>query len=140
MNRPVIADTGPLVALFDRGDACHLWAKDCLGRIGESLLTSEAILSEVFFLLAPMRKSRAACGEFWLEGGLRIGFDAQAQRESLVGLLKKYADIPMSLADATVVRMCEINRGAVVWTLDNHFRIYRHLGRKTIPLLDWPRG
>ncbi len=59
---------------------------------------------------------------------------------SLVGLLRKYADTPMSLADATVVRICELNRQAVVWTLDNHLRIYRQLGRKTIPLLDWPRG
>jgi len=140
MTRPVIADTGPLVALFDRGDAFHAWAKDALGRIIEPLLTSEAVLSEVFFLLAPMKKSRAAFEEFWMEGGLRIAFDAQADKMSLVGLLKKYADIPMSLADATVVRMCEMNCQAVVWTLDSHFRIYRHLGRKMIPLLDWPRG
>ena len=140
MKRPVIADTGPLVALFDRGDGFHSWAKDCLGRIVEPLLTSEAILSEVFFLLSPLRKSRVAFEEFWMEGGLQIAIDAQANRDFLVGLLKKYADTPMSLADATVVRMCELNRQAVVWTLDSHFRIYRQLGRKTIPLLDWPRG
>jgi len=46
MNRLVIADTGPLVALFDQGDAFHAWAKDCLGQIGEPLLTSEAILGD----------------------------------------------------------------------------------------------
>ncbi len=140
MNIPVIADTGPLVALFDQGDDFHSWAKDGLARITEPLLTSEAILGEVFFLLSPMRKSRAAFAEFWKEGGIRVAFDAQAQRESLTGLLKKYADVPMSLADATAVRMCELKPRALVWTLDSHFRIYRHLGRKTIPLLDWPRG
>lgn len=140
MNRPVIADTGPLVALFDQGDAFHTWAMDTLGRINAPLLTSEAILGEVLFLLSPMRKSRAAFAEFWMEGALQVAFDAQAHKQSLVALLNKYADLPMSLADATVVRMCELNRPAVVWTLDGHFRIYRHLGRKTIPLLEWPRG
>lgn len=140
MKRAVIADTGPLVALFDQGDAFHAWAKDGLGRIEEPLLTSEAVLSEVLFLLTPLRKSRAAFEEFWQEGGLRIALDAQTQMESLVGLLRKYADVPMSLADATVMRLCELNRSAVVWTLDSHFRIYRHHGRRTIPLLDWPRG
>lgn len=140
MNRRVIVDTGPLVAMFDRGDAFHQWAKDCLGRIEDPLLTSGPVLSEVFFLLAPRPKSRAAFEEFWMEGGLRVEFDPQAHMDSLVALLRKYANIPMSLADATVVRMCELNQRAVVWTLDRHFLIYRHLGRKTIPLLDWPRG
>ncbi|KAB2638875.1 MAG: PIN domain-containing protein [Verrucomicrobia bacterium] len=139
MNRSVIADTGPLVALFDRGDAFHAWAKDCLGRVMEPLLTSEAVLGEVFFLLSALPGSRAAFAQFWAEGALRVALDAQAHRDSLVGLLRKYADTPMSLADATVVRLCEFNRQAVVWALDRHFRIYRQLGRKTIPLLDWPR-
>ena len=125
MKHHVIADTGPLVALFDRSDAFHQWAKDCLGRIEDPLLISEAILGEVFFLLAPLRKSRAAFEEFWMEGGLRVAFDAQAHMQSLVGMLRKYADIPMSLADATVVRMCELNRQAFVWTLDSHFLILK---------------
>ena len=140
MSRRVIADTGPLVALFDRGDSFHSWAKDCLGRIEEPLLTSGAVLCEVFFLLAPMPRSRSAFEEFWLEGGLRVEFDPQAQVDSLVALMRKYADTPMSFADATVVRMCELNRQTVVWTLDRHFLVYRRLGRRTIPLLDWPRG
>jgi predicted nucleic acid-binding protein len=138
MTRTVIADTGPLVALFAQGDEFHGWAKDCLGRIDSPLLTSEAVLSEVLFLLAPMRKSRAAFEDFCLEGGLRVALDSQVHLASLIALLRKYADLPMSMADATVVRMCELNHRSVVWTLDSHFRIYRHLGRKTIPLLDWP--
>lgn len=140
MNPLVIADTGPLVALFDQGDAFHSLSRASLGRIKAPLLTSEAVLTEVFFLLAPMRKSREAFENFCLEGGLRVALDAQAHLESLISLLRKYADLPMSLADATVVRLCELNHKAVVWTLDSHFRIYRRLGRRMIPLLDWPRG
>lgn len=139
MNRLVIADTGPLVALFNQADTFHAWAKDCLGRIDAPLLTSEAVLTEVFFLLTPMRKSRASFDDFCLEGGLSLALDTRAHLESLIALLRKYADLPMSLADATVVRICELNHRAIVWTLDSHFLIYRQLGRKSIPLLHWPR-
>lgn len=136
----VIADTGPLVALFDAGDEFHAWAMASLGKIRESLLTSEAVLSEVLFLLAPLKKSRAAFLEFWMEGGLVVSFNAELQKSALAALMKKYQDLPMSLADASIVRMSELFTDAPVWSLDRHFSIYRRLGRKSIPLLDWPRG
>lgn len=136
----VIADTGPLVALFDAGDEFHAWAMASLGEIHEPLLTSEAVLSEALFLLAPLKKSRAAFLEFWMEGGLVVSFNAEAQKSALAALMKKYQDLPMSLADASIVRMSELFTDAPVWSLDRHFSIYRRLGRKSIPLLDWPRG
>lgn len=136
----VIADTGPLVALFDAGDEFHAWAMASLGGIREPLLTSEAVLSEALFLLAPLKKSRAAFLEFWMEGGLVVSFNAEAQKSALAALMKKYQDLPMSLADASIIRMSELFTDAPVWSLDRHFSIYRRLGRKSIPLLDWPRG
>ena len=140
MKPAIVADTGPLVALFNAGDAHHAWAKASLGRISDPLFTSEAVLTETLFLLAPTRKSRAAFEEFWLEGGLRVDFDAQAQKEALVRLMRKYTDLPMSLADASVVRMTETHSDAAVWTLDRHFQIYKRMGRQTIPLFNSPWG
>ncbi len=136
----VIADTGPLVALFDAADEFHDWAMASLGKIREPLLTSEAVLGEALFLLAPLKKSRAAFLEFWMEGGLVVSFEAETQKSALTALMKKYHDLPMSLADASIVRMSELFADATVWTLDRHFSICRRLGRKSIPLLDWPRG
>ena len=136
----VIADTGPLVALFDAADEFHDWAMASLGKIREPLLTSEAVLGEALFLLAPLIKSRAAFLEFWMEGGLVVSFEAETQKSALTALMKKYHDLPMSLADASIVRMSELFADATVWTLDRHFSICRRLGRKSIPLLDWPRG
>ncbi len=135
----VIADTGPLVALFDRGDAHHDWAKRGLGRISEPLLTSESALSEVLFLLAEMPHSRAGFLGFWAEGGLRAALETDRDKAALIGLLQKYADVPMSLADASIVRLSELHPDAKVWTLDSDFKIYRRLGRRMIPLFDWPR-
>jgi predicted nucleic acid-binding protein len=57
------------------------------------------------------------------------------QESSRVGaLVQRYADIPMSLADACLVRMAELTRGAVVWTLDNDFRVYRMYRNRELPV------
>ena len=49
--------------------------------------------------------------------------------------LKKYQDVPMSFADACLVRMAERDAEGIVFTLDNDFSIYRKNGRQTIPTL-----
>ena len=139
MNKAVVADTGPLVALFDRGDAYHEWALEGLGKISSPLATTESVVSEVLFLLRDMPRSRAAFLEFWSDGALRIAFDAEVNKTAMAALLRKYADVGMSVADAAIVRLSELVSDALVWTLDKDFRIYRRAGRKVIPLFDWPR-
>lgn len=139
MSKLVIADTGPLVALFDRGDEHHAWALRGLAEIRGPLLTAESVISETLFLLRDMPRSRAAFLAFWSEGALRIAFDSEPDKAALSALLRKYADTGISLADAAVVRLSELHPGAVVWSLDQDFRLYRRHGRKVIPLFDWPR-
>lgn len=57
------------------------------------------------------------------------------EREALWKLMRKYEDLPMSLADACLVRLAELNPGASVFTLDAHFRVYRKHGRQQIPVI-----
>ncbi len=57
------------------------------------------------------------------------------ERDSVLRLLRKYADTPMSLADACLVRMTELHRDSRVFTLDRDFAAYRRNGREHIPLL-----
>ena len=139
MTKVIIADTGPLVALFDRGDEHHEWALNGLGKIRGPMLTAESVVSEVLFLMRDMPRSRSAFLEFWSEGALKISFQPEGNKAALAGLLRKYEDVGMSLADAAVVRLSELHGDALVWTLDKDFRIYRRAGRKVIPLFDWPR-
>jgi predicted nucleic acid-binding protein len=49
--------------------------------------------------------------------------------------MRKYRDVPMSLADACLVRMSEVYSNGTVFTLDSDFRVYRRNGRQAIPLL-----
>ncbi len=49
--------------------------------------------------------------------------------------MRRYANVPMSLADACLVRMSELAAGCVLFTLDGDFRIYRRHRRQKIPLV-----
>jgi Arc/MetJ-type ribon-helix-helix transcriptional regulator len=61
----------------------------------------------------------------------RVDFSVLAEREALRKLLRKYEDLPMSLADACLVRMAELTPGASDFTLDSHFRIERTAGNRS---------
>ena len=54
---------------------------------------------------------------------------------SVARLVHRYRDVPMSLADACLVRMAEQHSSSSVCTLDRHFKIYRKSGRAAIPTL-----
>ena len=43
--------------------------------------------------------------------------------------------LPMSLADACLVRMAELHSGSTVLTVDSDFTVYRMHGRRVIPVI-----
>jgi hypothetical protein len=53
----------------------------------------------------------------------------------ILALMGKYADVPMSLADACLVRMTEVLSEPLMLTTDSAFRIYRRHGRKAVPCI-----
>ena len=69
------------------------------------------------------------------EGTLRVGFEVQTEASALEVLMKRYSDVPMSLADACLIRLCELHQESRVLTLDRDFRQYRRHGRHVIPLI-----
>ncbi len=131
----VIADTGALVALIDPDTREHEWACQQIRFLPKPFLTSEAVLTEAAFLL--VRDGFDADELFTLaESGLiSVGIDFNRQRQILRALMRRYRDVPMSLADATLVRLSELHYDSRVFTLDADFRIYRRHGNKVIPVL-----
>ena len=72
----------------------------------------------------------------YLESGIiRLDFSMERNRADVLNLLHKYADQPMSVADACLVRMSELNDNCQVFTTDRDFLVYRRKGRSVIPLL-----
>lgn len=135
MRGGVLVDTGPLVASINRRDRFHEWAKAQLGRMEPPVFTCEPVLAEACFLLSRLPGGSRAVIEFVARRILEIPFRVEAHARSLASLLEKYADVPMSLADACLVRMSELREDCVVWTLDKHFRLYRRHGRQVIATL-----
>ena len=60
-------------------------------------------------------------------------FDLDKHLDPVMALMRKYATVPMSLADACLVRMCEVLPDPVLLTTDSDFRIYRRHGRQVVP-------
>jgi uncharacterized protein len=135
MNNTYILDTGPLVANIDRKDKDHQWIESIWRRIQPPLYTCEAVISEACFLLQSYPRGVEAVMDFARRGIVRIEFQLQDHVESIAILLKKYANVPMSLADACLVRMAEAIPGSSVLTLDSDFRIYRKSNRTVIPTI-----
>jgi predicted nucleic acid-binding protein len=135
MGNPVVLDTGPLVALLDRNDPWHGWAGEQLKQLIDPMLTCEAVVSESAFVLGARDPGFRRLSGLFRDGVVRLGFDLDEHFEAVAGLLAKYHDTPMSLADACLVRMSELHSTARVFTLDADFRLYRRNGRQTIPLI-----
>ena len=70
-----------------------------------------------------------------MDAGLRSDFDLHAEYRAVRDLMRRYRELPMSFADACLVRMAEIHSDGVVWTLDRDFHVYRRHRRQTIPLV-----
>ena len=131
----LLCDTGPLAAFFNRGDQFHSWAAEQFERFDRPLQTCEAVISETIFLLLDDGLSPEPVFEAIERGAFQVRFSAAGHWPDLRRLIRKYEDLPMSLADACLVRMAELASNCQVFTTDRHFRIYRRHGRQIIPLL-----
>jgi predicted nucleic acid-binding protein len=132
-----IIDTGPLVAFFDRSDKFHSWAKEKWSHAPTPMVTCEPVLTEAVYLLqehaglAPEKVLALVERKV-----ITVPFVIEEHTGALSRLLNRYRDQQMQLADACVVRLSELRRDSVVFTLDKEeFRIYRRFERQVIPLV-----
>ena len=134
MRTKLLADTGLLVALVDRRDGYHSWAKAQVEGIDPPLYTCEPVLTEACFLLRHLPGGSQAILDLVQKGLVQVELSLQGEVADIKRLLMRYADVPMALADACMVRLSELSEDSVLWTLDSDFKIYRRNGRSAIPL------
>ncbi|MGA2799067.1 MAG: PIN domain-containing protein [Thermoguttaceae bacterium] len=135
MKRLVLLDTGPLVAFLDLRDKFHALAVAHWANIEPPFLTCESVLAEACYLLRSYPKANAAVMELLRRGLIQIPFHVAEHADPVAMLMKKHQKVPMSLADACLVRMADIIAGSSVFTLDSDFRLYRKANRTILPVI-----
>lgn len=126
----VLADASFLVALLNRRDANNTWATAQAVRLQPPWSTCEAALSEAFHLLESQGAERLSA--LLRRGAVIPSFHLDKELEAVLELIAKYANVPMSFADACLVRMTETMRDTLLLTADSDFRIYRRHTRQAI--------
>ena len=135
MREIVILDTGPLVTFLAAGLKHHDWVCEQWKRLRPPLITCEPVLTEASFLLKREARNTDPLLALLERGVIRMGLQIKDQIADLRVLMRRYRERPMSLADACLVRLAELNPGSVILTFGSDFRIYRRHGNKVIPTL-----
>ena len=131
--RSCLVDSGALVALLDPRETNHTWARHTLMRHPTPWLTCESVASEALFLLG--EPQAVALDQLLRRRHLQLAFSLADELDAVLDLRAKYASVPMSLADACLVRMSETLPDPILVTTDSDFRIYRRHSRQVVPCL-----
>jgi predicted nucleic acid-binding protein len=137
MARNVLVDAGFLVALLSSSDTHHQWAATQAPGFPPPWSTCEAVLSEAYHLLGA--RGAPSLSALLRRRALVVAFELAKNVEPVTKLLVKYSNIPMSLADACLVRMTETLADPILLTTDHDFRVYRRHSRQIVPCLT-PEG
>jgi len=126
-----VVDAGFLVALLSVRDEHHDWAVSEARQHAVPWQTCEAALTETFYMLS--RDGWPPLIKLLRREDVIVSFDLRRERDAVLSLMERYQNVPMSLADACLVRMTEILPDPIVLTTDTDFRIYRRHSRQVVP-------
>lgn len=131
MAGSLLVDASFLIALVSRQDFLHGWATVQVPRFPPPWNSCDAVLSETFHVLG--RTGAPSLATLLRRGAVISSFHLGMGLEEVLRLMERYADLPMSFADACLVRMSEIMPNPLLLTADKDFRVYRRHNRQIVP-------
>ena len=136
MSPSVLLDTGPILAMLNRQDRWYERCTQTFIQLHKPLLTSEAVLTEAFYMLGDSAHRVEAAWTFVRSGAITVGTISDKDLPALAQLMQQYQDRPMDFADATLVRLAEREQLTSILTIDfSDFETYRIDGRKRFRIL-----
>jgi uncharacterized protein len=132
----VLLDTGPLVALLAKDDADHARALQLFSQCEPPLRCCEAVIAEACFLMSKIHTAGPAeIIGLGRKHVYEISFSLEDNWTNIEALLQKYANLPISLADACLIRCAEIYQEGRILTFDSDFTVYRWARNRKFHLL-----
>jgi uncharacterized protein len=123
--KPVLLDTGVIVALLDRSEKFHKACAQTVREVEAPLVTCEAVITESCYLLRNLSGASEAVIENITAGIFQVPFQLSRDTAGVKQILRKYKDRKIDLADACLIRLADQFGTADILTLDQDFTIYR---------------
>lgn len=133
----ILVDAGPLIALIDRGEPDHQRCVETLSSLTAPMVTTWPAFTEAMYLLGSAGgwKAQEALWKLLGRGDLQFVPLNDAVQDRTQALMAKYRDMPMDLADATLVAAAEALGVTRVFTLDRDFQVYRWRGKRKFEVI-----
>lgn len=127
-----LIDSGPLIALFDRGDAYHESVLAFLKSYQGEFITTWAVITEVSHMLDFNVKVQIDFLKWIERGGLTLYELTRNDIAQMRSMMEKYSDIPMDLADATLMYIANKEQIKTIVSIDSDFDIYRTFKKQNL--------
>ena len=128
--KSILIDAGPLIALFDKSDQYHTQSVSFIRNLKGTLFTTWPVITEASHLLSFSVKTQIALLEWINRGGLNVVEIEHLHVNRLIELSEKFKDVPMDLADATLIVAAELKGIKEIATIDSDFYIYRDIRKR----------
>lgn len=123
--KPILLDTGFIVALLDRSESFHKACARTVREVEVPLITCEAVITESCYLLRNLSGAAEAVIENIAAGNFQVPFQLSRETAGVKQVLRKYRDRKIDLADACLICLADQFGTAEILTLDKDFAIYR---------------
>ena len=128
----ILVDAGPLIALFDKDDKYHNPVIKFLKQFKGQLVTTWPVITEVTHLLSFNVNVQIDFLEWLKRDAVTIINLENIHLERIIQLSKKYSDVPMDLADSSLIIISEITNISEIITIDSDYYIYKTKNRKSL--------
>lgn len=128
----ILIDSGPLIALFDRSDSYHVKVLEFMKTFKGELITSWSVVTEVTHMLDFNLQVQIDFLKWCEIGGVTLFEISQDELCDIRVMIEKYSDVPMDLADATLMYIANKEKLKNIISIDSDFDIYRTLKKQNL--------